>query len=112
MQPKLDDREIFVTHLPPKASTEVRFGNALAMPMSYTLQTASRTAAICSEDGVRFLLGNFGDISEARVVFRHRDFTESALKSQVLLLRDAQQRPSGKASTCSHKHTLSLARGA
>ncbi|CAE7209494.1 PAB6 [Symbiodinium natans] len=52
VQPKLDDREIFVTHLPPKASTE---------------------------DGVRFLLGNFGDISE------------------VLLLRDAQQRPSGKA---------------
>ncbi|CAJ1457331.1 unnamed protein product [Effrenium voratum] len=52
VEPKLDDREIFVTHLPPKAS---------------------------NEEGVRFLLGNFGEVDE------------------VFLLRDPQQRPAGKA---------------
>ncbi|CAE7782990.1 rab6, partial [Symbiodinium pilosum] len=60
VEPKLDDREIFVTHLPSKASTE---------------------------DGVRFLLGNFGDIDE------------------VLLLRDAQQRPNGKAYVRFNSHS-------
>eukprot|EP00931_Biecheleriopsis_adriatica_P101542 TRINITY_DN76659_c0_g1_i1.p1 TRINITY_DN76659_c0_g1~~TRINITY_DN76659_c0_g1_i1.p1 ORF type:complete len:867 (+),score=206.10 TRINITY_DN76659_c0_g1_i1:70-2601(+) len=52
VEPKLDDKEIFVKDLPSKAS---------------------------SEESVRFLLGNFGDVDE------------------VLLLRDAQQRPTGKA---------------
>lgn len=63
VEPKLDDREIFVTHLPPKASTE---------------------------DGVRFLLGNFGDIDE------------------VLLLRDMQQRPTGKAYVRFKSHSEAL----
>eukprot|EP00930_Biecheleria_cincta_P002468 TRINITY_DN103484_c0_g1_i1.p1 TRINITY_DN103484_c0_g1~~TRINITY_DN103484_c0_g1_i1.p1 ORF type:complete len:849 (+),score=177.61 TRINITY_DN103484_c0_g1_i1:40-2586(+) len=52
VEPKLDDREIFVTDLPRKASTE---------------------------DGVRFLLGNFGEVEE------------------VLLVRDQQHTPIGKA---------------
>ncbi|CAK9044343.1 CUGBP Elav-like family member 4 (CELF-4) (Bruno-like protein 4) (CUG-BP- and ETR-3-like factor 4) (RNA-binding protein BRUNOL-4), partial [Durusdinium trenchii] len=60
VEPKLDDKEIFVTHLPPKAGTE---------------------------DGVRFLLGSFGDIEE------------------VFLLRDAQQRPSGKAFVLFKSHS-------
>lgn len=52
VEPKLDDREIFVTDLPRKASTE---------------------------EGVRFLLGNFGEVEE------------------VLLVRDQQHAPIGKA---------------
>ena len=60
VDPKLDDREIFVTHLPPKAGTK---------------------------EGVRFLLGNFGDIDE------------------VFLLRDPQQRPTGKAYVLFKSHS-------
>ena len=57
VEPKLDDREIFVTHLPPKASTEESGADFCR---------AEHPKSTGVQDGVRFLLGNFGDIDEAK----------------------------------------------
>lgn len=64
VDPKLDDREIFVTHLPPKAGTK-DWWNFLPclLKMRYDF-LRTRIAAMTLQEGVRFLLGNFGDIDE------------------------------------------------
>ena len=66
VDPKLDDREIFVTHLPPKAGTKDQWWNFLPclLKMRYDFLRRTRIAAMTLQEGVRFLLGNFGDIDE------------------------------------------------
>ena len=64
--PKLDDREIFVTHLPQKAGTEdPRTRRDLFNVFFLSLSKVQRCIARFLQDGVRFLLGNFGNIDEA-----------------------------------------------
>lgn len=59
VDPKLDDREIFVTHLPPKAGTKDWWN---FLPCLHFLRRTRIAATL--QEGVRFLLGNFGDIDE------------------------------------------------
>lgn len=63
VDPKLDDREIFVTHLPPKAGTKDQWNFLPCLLKRYDF-LRTRIAAMTLQEGVRFLLGNFGDIDE------------------------------------------------